>query len=90
MSIFIIPPSLAALHDRLIQRQQDDESVIAKRMQRAQDELQHYAEFDYLIVNDDFGQAANDLAMIVASQRLRTARQVVQERKLLSLLLTSK
>ena len=90
VSIFIIPPSLTALRDRLIQRQQDDESVIAKRMQRAQDELQHYAEFDYLIVNDDFGQAANDLAMIVASQRLRTARQVVQERKLLSLLLTSK
>lgn len=88
--IFIIPPSLSALHDRLIQRQQDDEQVIALRMQRAQDELRHYAEFDYLIVNDDFAQAANDLAMIVATERLRTRRQMVQQRKLLSLLLTSK
>lgn len=89
VSIFIIPPSLAALHERLTQRQQDDEHVIALRMQRAQDELQHHAEFDYLIVNDNFYNAARDLAMIVATQRLRTARQIVQERKLLSFLLTS-
>lgn len=88
VSIFIIPPSLAALHDRLTQRQQDDDHVIALRMQRAQDELRHHAEFDYLIVNDDFNKAAHDLAMIVATQRLRTVRQVVQERKLLSFLLT--
>lgn len=89
VSVFIIPPSLAALHDRLTQRQQDDDHVIALRMQRAQDELRHHAEFDYLIVNDDFNKAAHDLAMIVATQRLRTVRQVVQERKLLSFLLTS-
>lgn len=89
VSIFIIPPSLSALQERLEQRQQDDVQVIALRMQRAQDELRHFAEFDYLIVNDDFKKAAQDLAMIVATQRLNTARQSIQQRKLLSLLLTS-
>lgn len=89
VSIFIIPPSLSALQARLVQRQQDAEQVIALRMQRAQDELRHYAEFDYLIVNDDFKKAAQDLAMIVATQRLKTVRQTIQQRKLLSLLLTS-
>lgn len=89
VSIFIIPPSLSALQERLVQRQQDAEQVIALRMQRAQDELRHYAEFDYLIVNDDFKKAAQDLAMIVATQRLKTVRQTIQQRKLLSLLLTS-
>ena len=89
VSIFIIPPSLAALHDRLIQRQQDDESVIAKRMQRAQDELQHYAEFDYLIVNDDFAKAADELRAIVVANRLHMVRQSAQQRKLLSFLLSS-
>ena len=89
VSIFIIPPALAVLHDRLIQRQQDDAKAIKLRMHCAQNELQHYAEFDYLIVNDDFQQAANDLVTIVASQRLLTVRQAVKERKLLSLLLAS-
>lgn len=90
VSIFILPPALSALHERLIQRRQDDDTVIALRMQRAQNELQHYAEFDYLIVNDDFAQAAQDLATIVSAQRLRTARQMIQQRKLLSFLLASK
>jgi guanylate kinase len=89
VSIFIIPPAISALRERLIQRQQDDENVIALRMQRAQNEMQHYAEFDYLIVNDDFSKAANDLATIVSAQRLRTQRQMVKQRKLLSFLLTS-
>ncbi|PJD92689.1 MAG: guanylate kinase [Legionella sp.] len=90
VSIFIIPPSLNILHDRLIQRQQDDSDVIAHRMQRAQDEMGHYSEFDYLIVNDDFSTAAAELTTIVLAERLRTARQSIQQRKLLSFLLTSK
>ncbi|MGV3740312.1 MAG: guanylate kinase [Gammaproteobacteria bacterium] len=89
VSIFIIPPSLSALQERLEQRQQDNAQIIASRMQRAQDELRHFAEFDYLIVNDDFKKAAQDLEGIVATHRLKTARQSIQQRKLLSLLLTS-
>lgn len=89
VSIFIIPPSLSALQDRLVQRQQDNVQVIKLRMQRAQNELRHFSEFDYLIVNDDFTKAAHDLAMIITTQRLRTDRQSIQQRKLLSLLLTT-
>jgi guanylate kinase len=89
VSIFIVPPSLSVLQARLIQRQQDDAQVIALRMRSAQDEMRHYAEFDYLIVNDDFSQAADDLLTIVKTERLRTVRQAVQQRKLLSFLLTS-
>lgn len=89
VSIFIIPPSLSILQTRLIQRQQDDADVIAQRMRCAQAEMRHYAEFDYLIVNDEFSKAAQELAMIVLSERLRTARQAKQQRKLLSFLLTS-
>lgn len=88
VSIFIIPPSLSVLQARLVQRQQDDEQVIALRMRCAQDEMRHYAEFDYLIINDDFSKAAADLVMIVKTGRLRTVRQTVQQRKLLSFLLT--
>lgn len=90
VSIFIIPPSLTILQERLIQRQQDDDRVIAHRMQRAQDEMSHYSEFDYLIVNDDFSKAAGELSTIVLAERLRTSRQNVQQRKILSFLLTSK
>lgn len=89
VSIFIIPPSLKVLQTRLEQRRQDNAEVIALRMQRAQDELRHYAEFDYLVINDEFANAARDLSIIVANQRLRTSRQAVQQRKLLSFLLTS-
>ena len=89
VSIFIIPPSLAVLRERLVQRQQDSTDIIASRMRRAQNELQHFSEFDYLIVNDDFIKAAQDLAMIIGAQRLRTDRQIIKQRKLLSLLLTT-
>lgn len=89
VSIFILPPSLQILRERLVSRQQDDVSVIAHRMQRAQDEMRHYNEFDYLIVNDDFEKAASDLAAIVMAERLRRGRQLIQQRKLLSFLMTS-
>ena len=89
VSVFIIPPSLDALKQRLTNRQQDDERVIYSRMQRAREELSHYDEFDYLIVNDDFAHAANDLISIVAAHRLCLSRQAEKQRKLLSLLLAS-
>ena len=87
ISVFIVPPSLAVLEQRLRDRQQDPESVIQDRMKRAKDELSHYAEFDYLVVNDRFEQALSELEAIVMARRLSTRRQMVQQRKLLSFLL---
>lgn len=87
VGIFIIPPSLDVLKQRLQDRQQDDADTISHRMQRARDELRHFAEFDYLIVNDDFEKAAYELRSIVVSNRLRIARQTKQQGNLLSFLL---
>lgn len=89
VSVFIIPPSLEVLKQRLLDRQRDDMQVIKDRMQRAHDELSHYDEFDYLIVNDDFEIAAAELQSIVITQRLRMSRQKLQQRKLLSFLLSA-
>ncbi|WP_456405212.1 guanylate kinase [Thiolapillus sp.] len=71
VSIFIIPPSIAALRERLGNRGQDDEDVIERRMKDARKELSHYAEYDYLVVNDRFEDALHDLACIIRSVRLR-------------------
>lgn len=90
VSIFIIPPSLDALKQRLFARKQDNQDVISLRMRKAQAELGHYSEFDFLIVNDTFCEAASDLKAIVIAHRLRMQRQVVQQQKLLSFLLASK
>lgn len=88
VSIFVIPPSLEVLQQRLLDRQQDDEQIISSRMQRAQAELSHFSEFDYLIVNDEFAKASAELEAIVIAHRLRMARQIQQQRKLLSFLLS--
>ncbi len=74
-TIFILPPSRAALLARLRQRGQDDEAVIARRTADAREELSHYDEYDYLVINDDFEIAAQELCTIVAAERLRSARQ---------------
>ncbi|HAU1150751.1 TPA: guanylate kinase [Legionella pneumophila] len=89
VSIFIIPPSLDALKERLMNRRQDKDNVISERMTKAQDELGHYPEFDYLIVNDDFEKAAMELRSIVIANRLRIEKQVNKQAKLLSFLLSS-
>ena len=60
------------------QRGQDDEAIIASRMNAAVEEMSHYVESDYLVVNDDFEQALSELQAIVASERLRTPRQSVK------------
>ena len=90
VSIFVIPPSLDTLKQRLMGRQQDDEQVISNRMQSACEELSHYPEFDYLIVNDDFAKAGDELRAIVIAHRLRMVRQAEEQRKLLSFLLSSR
>lgn len=74
VSLFILPPSRAALIERLRRRGQDDPAVIAHRMAKAESEMSHYAEFDYLIVNDDFEHALGQLQAVVDAERLRTAR----------------
>ena len=64
-SIFILPPSKEALLERLQQRAQDNDETINKRMSDAQNQMQHFNEFDYLIINDDFDSALNDLNLII-------------------------
>lgn len=74
-AIFILPPSLSALRQRLTGRGQDDEATIERRMAEAHSEMAHYAEADYLVLNDDFDRALNDLKTIVDSQRLSRRSQ---------------
>jgi guanylate kinase len=90
VTIFILPPSLDVLKRRLMQRKRDNAAVIEDRMQRACDELSHYNEFDYLIVNDNFNHAAAELRAIVVANRLMAVRQTQKQHKLLSFLLSAK
>lgn len=76
VSIFIFPPSLAILEQRLRLRGQDDLDIITKRMQTAKHEMEHYAEFDYLIINDDFQTALSELKAIILSARLTQKRMM--------------
>jgi len=75
VSIFILPPSRKTLLERLRTRGQDDETIIAKRYAEAANEMSHYSESDFIVINDDFQQALGDLQAIVRSQRLRQERQ---------------
>lgn len=74
-SIFIVPPSLDVLEQRLRHRGQDSEATIAGRMAKAQAEMSHYHEFDYLLVNDDFDETLANLEHIVLARRQRMALQ---------------
>jgi len=87
VSIFILPPSCNALEERLRGRGQDGEEVIARRMRDAISEMSHYAEFDYLVINDQFEQALLDLQSIITARRLRTTVQQAHQRGLLTALL---
>lgn len=83
--IFILPPSLQTLTERLRHRAQDDEDTIEGRMRQARSVIEHVAEADFIVVNDDFDTALQDLLAIVRSQRLTTLHQ----QRNLSELLTS-
>lgn len=89
VSIFIIPPSRETLYHRLQKRNQDDEATIERRMNEAIGEMTHCHEFDYLVVNDDFDVALQDLSHIIHAERLRGERQRVAQSELLSNLLAS-
>lgn len=88
-SIFILPPSSTALRQRLESRGQDDKAVIDRRMQDAVNEMSHYAEFDYMVVNDDFDQALQLLRCIIRANRQSQLRQERQLEHLLIELLNS-
>lgn len=83
-TIFIIPPSVGTLRDRLSRRGQDSSEVIARRMRDARSEISHWQEFDFLVVNDDFDHALADLQSIFRSQRLDIHRQGSNHAKLLA------
>ena len=89
IGIFILPPSREALQERLRGRGQDDEAVIARRMQDAVNEMSHYGEYDYLVINEVFRTAHDELAAIIRSRRLRLAGQRERHADLLAALLAS-
>jgi len=89
VSIFILPPSREALQQRLQTRGQDDEAVIARRMRDAVNEMSHYDEYHYLVINDVFATALNELTAILSSHRLRLRAQQQRHAGLLAALLAS-
>ncbi len=88
VGIFILPPSLRTLKERLTGRNQDDPAVIRHRLAEAQEEMSHYVEADYLIINDNFDDALVELKSIVISQRLTRGNQQQRNSNLLKDLLS--
>ena len=87
VKIFILPPSRAALEQRLTSRGQDSAEIIARRMRDAVNEMSHCHEFDYLVINDDFASALADLQASVRGRRLRYQAQAQHQASLLAELL---
>ncbi|MGZ8191413.1 MAG: guanylate kinase [Methylococcaceae bacterium] len=87
LGIFILPPSIEVLQQRLRGRGQDDEQIIERRMRDAVTEMRHYDEFDYLVVNNVFEQALGELKHIIMANRLTRNRQQLALKPLLSSLL---
>ena len=87
LSVFIIPPSLEALEQRLRGRGQDSDQVIARRMLDAKEQIKHYDEYDYLVVNDDFDVALDELSSILKASHLSTGVQSERQQALLRNLL---
>ncbi len=82
-TIFILPPSLKILKERLIGRNQDSAEVIEGRMNKAKNEIIHYDEYDYVIVNDDLEKAYQQLKSVVIAERCKISNQQVSQEKLL-------
>jgi len=74
-TVFLLPPSIASLEERLKKRAQDKPAVIDGRMARAEDEISHWAEYDYVLINDDLEQCYSRIETIVAAERWRRDRQ---------------
>ena len=75
LSIFILPPSIAELERRLKSRAKDNEDVIKKRMAMARDEISHWPEYDYVLINSDLSKTENDLKTILKAERLKLTQQ---------------
>ena len=89
VSIFILPPSLPVLEQRLRTRAQDNEAVIQLRLQAAKEELRHYSECKYLVVNEDFLEAVSKLEAIVNAERQLCPREALRQKARLAHLLES-
>jgi len=76
VKIFILPPNMVELEKRLKTRAQDSDTVIAKRMSKSEAEISHWAEYDYVIVNEDVETALEELRSIIAAERMRRKRQL--------------
>ncbi|HXH01061.1 MAG TPA: guanylate kinase [Xanthomonadaceae bacterium] len=90
VSIFILPPSRAALEQRMRTRGQDSEEVIQRRLAAARNEMSHYGEFDFLVVNEDFQAAVAEMCAIFTASRLRREPQVARHAALIMALLTDR
>ena len=87
-SIFILPPSKQALETRMRNRGQDSEAVIAQRLAAAREEMSHYHEFDYVVVNEHFELAVQEVAAIFTAQHLAVGQQRIRHKALIEQLLT--
>ena len=87
VSIFILPPSYEALLSRLNNRATDAPGIIAQRLHNAHQEISHLVDFDYVIINEDFDRAAQELAAIVVAERLKRTRQTGRHQDLINQLL---
>ena len=76
VTVFILPPSTRDLEKRLLTRAQDSKDVVAQRMAKAADEMSHYAEYDYTIINRDIATSLNQLKSILTAERLKRERQI--------------
>ena len=74
ISIFILPPSIKALHERLMKRAQDSSETVKDRMTKSIGEIMHWKEYDYVIVNNDFEQTLDEVKSIITSEKLRRVR----------------
>ncbi|WP_342316071.1 guanylate kinase [Lysobacter sp. FW306-1B-D06B] len=87
VSVFILPPSRQALEQRMRNRGQDSEEVIAQRLAAAREEMSHYGEFDFVIVNEDFETAVGEMCSIFIASRVRRDQQVARHSRLITALL---
>lgn len=87
VSVFILPPSRQALEQRMRARGQDSEAVIAQRLAAAREEMSHYGEFDYVVVNEHFDVAVDETCAIFTASRLRREPQVARHARLITALL---
>ncbi|MEQ1590542.1 MAG: guanylate kinase [Gallionella sp.] len=84
ISIFILPPSLEALAQRLTSRGKDNAAVIAKRMAAVREDVSHVAEFDYVIINDNLNEALRELNAVVLARKLHCAKQLTRHQTLIN------